>query len=69
MMMVVVVVVMAVPIMVMMVVVVMVMVLRELNACFAVRRAALLIHRLQDRAGVWDGLEQVGVGTSLQHVS
>jgi hypothetical protein len=51
------------------VVVVMVMVvLRELHARRPGSRALLFIHCPQNRAGIGDGRQQVGVGIGLQHL-
>lgn len=47
---------------------VMVMILCELHARRAAARPLLLVHRLQDRAGIRDGRQQVGIGIGLQHL-
>ena len=49
-------------------VVMMMVILRELHARRVTSRALLLIHRLQQRASVRDGCQQIGVGISLQHL-
>jgi hypothetical protein len=52
------------PISVMVMVVVMV-ILRELNISILRRRGPLLVERLQQRAGIRDRLQQVGIGIGL----
>ena len=55
---------------VMMMVVVMVMMveLRQLHVAVRRLRRGLLIHRLQGGCGVWNRLQQIGVGVDLQRV-
>ena len=59
------------PVAVVMVVMMMVMVviLRELHARRVTACALLFIHRLQQRAGIGDWCQQVGVGIGLQHLA
>ncbi len=53
---------------VMVVVMMVVMVLRELHPRLVADGTLLLIHRLQDLAGIGDRLEEVGVGIGVQNI-
>ena len=54
--------------MMMMVVMVMMVELRQLHVAVRRLRRGLLIHRLQGGCGVWNRLQQIGVGVDLQRV-
>jgi|SRR5579871_6256694 len=49
-------------------VMVMVVILRKLHPRLITHGTLLLIHRLQDLAGIGDGLEEVGVGIGVQNI-
>jgi len=53
---------------VMVVVMMVVMVLRKLHPRLITHGTLLLIHRLQDLAGIGDRLEEVGVGIGVQNI-
>ncbi len=46
----------------------MVVILRKLHPRLITHGTLLLIHRLQDLAGIGDGLEEVGVGIGVQNI-